>query len=373
MVHPRQNYVFMDHFGSVIFSSDHPYTLYEVIYPPLITVFYAVIGHFTIPYMSGYEVGWGMAEAMRSTSMPMMVFMTLILAIVISFYVIYQKYTENDLSRQEFNILFICLLFSYPVLFGLSTGNCIFLALLCSVLYIYCYDSENRNVRIFSYVMLGIAAGIKIIPAILGVLTLKRRGWKEFFECVLIVAALFFVPFVFTDGDPVTFFLNALNYGSSVPSSFGILNVSDLTNLLGLSGNVSAIIKVLLLGISFICVLLDDGMERWEEASILGAMMMLTFSVSVPYTFAYMVIGLVMLLAARKDMDRSMMLVIICFIVIFADIPAFSESPTYIGTIKGVALAALTIYLLGKSASRMIKSEGKSKKVVEKKAKRRSA
>jgi len=373
MVHPRQEYVFMDHFGSVIFSSDHPYTQYEVVYPPLITLIYAVIGHFTIPYMDGYEIGWDMACAMRSTSMPMMVFMTLIMALIISFYIIYQKYTEDNFTRQEFNILFICLLFSYPVLFGISTGNCIFLALLCTILYIYCYDSDDKRIRILSYVFLGVAAGVKIIPAIFGILTLKRRGWLEFFECVIIVTAMLLVPFVFTDGDPITFIKHTLEYGSYVPSTFGILNISDLTNALGISGSVSVIIKILFLGVVLCCILLDDKMERWEEATILGSVVMLTFSISVPYTLSYMMIGLIMLLTLRKELTRGMMLVILCFIVIFADIPAFTELPTYIGTMKGLFLAILTIYLLAVSIMRLVKSSPEEKKPVSIRPKRKSA
>ena len=45
---------FMDFFNSVMYSSDYPYHKYHDIYPPLITLFYGLIGHFTIPWLYPY-------------------------------------------------------------------------------------------------------------------------------------------------------------------------------------------------------------------------------------------------------------------------------------------------------------------------------
>ena len=267
MLHPNPSYVFMDHFSMVTAACDNPYTVQEVIYPPLIMTLYGIIGHFTIPFVEGsYESSWDLAVAMRTTEMPMMVFVVLILALVMSFYIIYQKYVGNELGQNRYNIVFITILFSYPVLFGISTGNCIFLSVLCSILYIYCYDSDNKWTRYFSYVCLGVATGVKITPALLAVLTLKRRGWIDFGKCFAIVVAFFLIPFIFTDGDPILFIKNTLSYASYVPSTFGILNINDIMSVLGANSTLTIGVEILVMGRFMIFIRMDDQMEKWEEA-----------------------------------------------------------------------------------------------------------
>jgi len=358
MLHPNLDYVFMDHFSMVTAACDHPYTEQAVIYPPLIMTLYGIIGHFTIPYVSGeYERSWDLALAMRDTEMPMMAFIVLILALVISFYIIYQKYVGNEIGQSRYNIVFITLLFSYPVLFGLSTGNCIFLSVLCCILYIYCYDSENKWIRLFSYICLGVAAGVKITPALLAILTLKHRGWLEFGKCFVIVAALFLIPFIFTDGDPMLFISNTLSYASSVPSTFGILNINDMMDALGAGITMTIGVEILVMGIFFLFILMDDKMEKWEEATLLGALLMLVFSVSVSYTFLYMEIGLMLLLATGKKLDKGAIICVVCFVGIFALMPGFSQGQTYVGTMRTVFMLVMVIYLLYRSAMRMMSTK----------------
>ena len=357
MLHAFPQYVFMDHFSMVVDSVDHPYTWHGEIYPPLGIIFYAIIGHFTLPFMAGtYESTWALATAMRDTSMPMMVFLTLIMATIMSFYIIYQKFTEKDFNHNEYNAIFIALMFSYPVLFGLSTGNYIFLCVLCCVLYLYLYDSENKWVRYFAYICLGCAAGMKVTPAFLAVLTLKRQGWIELIKCVIIVTVLLIGPFVFTDGNPLTYFQNTLNYASTVPSTFGFLNLADIINALGMGIYSLVLIEIIVLGIFLLLILMDDEMERWEEATLLGAMLMLIFSVSVSYTFIYMILGLMLLLTTHKKLDKGLWICIICFIAVLADFPGFWVGQTYIGSIKLVFLAVLVLYLIYRSSKRLIDS-----------------
>ena len=357
MLHPFPQYVFMDHFSMVVDSSFSPYTLNREIYPPLAIVIYATIGHFILPFMAGsYESSWELATLMRESEMPMMVYLVLIMAIIMSFYMLYQKFTEKDFNHNEYNAIFIAILFSYPVLFGLSTGNIIFFCVLCCVLYLYLYDSDKKWVRYLAYICLGCAAGVKVTPAFLAVLTLKRQGWTEFFKCFVIVTALLLVPFVFTDGDPITYFQNTLSYASSVPSTFGFLNIADIINALGIGIYGLLAIEVVILGIFMLLVLMDDEMERWEEATLLGAMLMLIFSVSVSYTLVYMIMGLFLLLTTHKTLDKGLWLCIICFVAILADFPGFWVGQTYIGSIKLVFLAVMVLYLMYKSVKRQLKS-----------------
>lgn len=357
MLHPFPDYVLMDHFSMVVYSIDHPYTRDNpVIYPPLITLAYGVIAHYTVPFVKECDSIWDLATSMRTTEMPVMVLVVAMMAVFVSLYFIYQKYSEKQFKRQEYNVIFILLLFSYPVLFGLSTGNCIFLSLLFTILYVYYHDSENKNVRMMSYLFLGIAAGIKIVPAVFGILTLKRFGVVEFAKCVVIVSVLLLAPFIFTDGDPITFFTHTISYGSTVPSTFGILGINDIALALGWNSTIVTGIKLLVIGVVLAAIVFDEKMKKWEAVTLLGALVMIAFSVSVPYTLIYVMIGLVIFLNSEKVINRYIMLVLCCLIVIIAPLPGFELGQTYVGTIKGVVMMALTIILVSHSVKRIIES-----------------
>jgi len=362
-LHPMESYWFMDHFSMVADSYENPYTKHGEIYPPLGICLYAIIAFLTVPMVSYSGSSWDLALAMRDAPGPMAVFVTLIIALIISFYMVYKKYAEKDLGHVGYNMVFISLLFSYPVVFGISTGNYIFLSVLCCILYIYAYDSDDKRVRYFAYICLGVAAGLKITPAFLAVLTLKRKGWLELSKCVVIVSAILLVPFIFTDGDPIWYVRHVIEYASSVPASFGFLNINDILDALGLSIYAALGVEVIVLGIVLLFILMDDEMERWEEATILGCLLMLIFSVSVSYTLLYLEIGLMLLLTTHKKFtDKGMMLCLICFIGIFCLMPGFEHAQKYVGTIKAILMLVLLFYIFGKSAIRMYKRFKEPKK-----------
>lgn len=349
MLHHSDSYILMDHFSITVTCYDHPYTNGDFnIYPPLIVLMYAVVAHFSVPYVTPGADNWQTAMAMRSSEMPVMVLVMLIMAILFFTYVMYQKYTQKEFTSDRFNVLFFTILFSYPVLWDLSVGNCVGLAAFFASMYVFCYDSENKWVRYAAYICLGLAAGIKIIPAFLGILTLKHRGAKEFVICVIITTFLLLGPFVLTDGNPIEILQRSMEYSVMVPSTFGILNINDLTRLLGIEW-MATYLKLLLAGLVLLVVLFDDKMERWVEVTLISSLLVIAFSVSVPYLFLYMITGMVMFLVARKDLTKGTMLAVICFVIMFCDIPGFYNEQTYIGTIKAAAVLILVVYLLGDS------------------------
>jgi len=115
-------------------------------------------------------------------------------------------------------------------------------------------------------------------------------------------------------------------------------------------------VEIIVLGIVLLFILMDDEMERWEEATILGCLLMLIFSVSVSYTLLYLEIGLMLLITTHKQItDKGMMLCIICFIGIFCLMPGFGYAQKYTGSIKMILMLIMLFYIFGKSARRMVK------------------
>ena len=89
------------------------------------------------------------------------------------------------------------------------------------------YQSDNKIIRYLSYISLGIATGIKIFPAIFSILIIKERKWKEFGYCFIIVVAILFLPFLLTDGTPLSLLDTIMNYSTDSAGKDGLINIKD--------------------------------------------------------------------------------------------------------------------------------------------------
>ena len=104
-------------------------------------------------------------------------------------------------------------LVSAPMVFALERGNPIVHAAAASLLFVAWHDAEARWKRGVAYVSLAVAAALKIVPAVLGVLLLGRarqldggtgNWWRTCLRdggaLAALGACLFFVPFVWCGG-----------------------------------------------------------------------------------------------------------------------------------------------------------------------------
>lgn len=94
---------------------------------------------------------------------------------------------------------------SAPFLFNLALGNTVWLSAAAVALFLSGYRSERRDVRLLSALALGVAAAMKVSPAVLGLLYLpdvvREARRREFTTLKLVLvaafaaAALFVLPF----------------------------------------------------------------------------------------------------------------------------------------------------------------------------------
>lgn len=82
-----------------------------------------------------------------------------------------------------------------PTLYTMERGNLILIAISMMVIYTATYTSEDKKLRHLGYICLAVAAAIKGYPAILGLLLIYRKQWKEAAFLVLYGAAFAFIPF----------------------------------------------------------------------------------------------------------------------------------------------------------------------------------
>lgn len=328
------NDTFMDFYNSIQYGLK-PYSR-AVIYPPLINIVYAFIGHFvTIKDIIG-------TPGLRTSQDGQFVFAAYLLFTYIPFSLILFKLKKGHLVERYFFVF--CVLFSLPFLYAFERANSIIWALFCMFLYIEGYQSKNSIIKIGSFFSLAIAAAIKISPALLGLLLVKERRWRDAIICAFIGGLVFMLPFTLTDGNISSLlnniqnatanfqgysidghgvehvigngiYVNLINTGKFMSRLFNIdlMPVTSMLNLL-----------FFILGISFVCM--DKHAERWVSVGILCALMILCTGFSAIYNLTYISLPLMLFLDEHELKRKTDYLYIIIFIGIFIPFVNFKLS-----------------------------------------------
>ncbi len=353
-----ESYVFGDHFDSVMYGADHPYSIWLVTYPPLITLVYTSIGWFTIPYINAN--GSDLARELAHSDTSLFVFVIFMAISICIFHTICIRILSKKYEYSKCEILFLCVLFSLPVLYALERGNCIFYALDGMLLFLLGYRSEKKWIRLSSYFCLAVAVNIKLYPALLAVLILRERDYRGFVECTLMSLILFFGLFIFTDGNPIDFFKVLFSYtsptsGIGTGTYIGIRQwVMGVGNFLfGNSLNlVGFIIAFGLLLICIVLILIDKGMPLWQALGLLGCNMAIGIGVPTLYGFMYLIPALLYFMVQNEKFDKSMICVALLFsliMILVPSIPFFKSAMTF----------ALMLLLMWLSYKRMFASNSK--------------
>ena len=119
------------------------------------------------------------------------------IVIVTLFELIYRTKTGNSAIRvcTAFSILFSC-----PVLFTLERGNIILTVPIFLLIFVFFHDSNNRFIKEISLLSLAIAAGLKMTPAIFGLLLVFNKQWKETIRAIIYGLIFYLAPFLFFKG-----------------------------------------------------------------------------------------------------------------------------------------------------------------------------
>ena len=217
---------FMDFFNSINGAKYDPYNDNFSNYPALACLIYKVFLNI-IP--GSMRTGDGFS--LRNNQMAMIGFLLfLICTLWIMQILIRQKYKANEFSQ---NILFIVLLISAPFMFAFERGNIILLCFVFSMFFCFFFDSENKILKELSFLALAIAAAIKIYPAVLGLILIKRKNFKDAFRLAIYGIFVFVLPFFAYEGiHSLKIMIRALQYTSNLTEELGYgVNVS-LYNIL---------------------------------------------------------------------------------------------------------------------------------------------
>lgn len=342
------NGTFMDFFDSVVFSSDLPYTYWGVIYPPLVTTFYNILGHFMIPFVD--PAGGYLGYELRNSQMGLMVYF---IATAVSVYlIVFFMRRVLKINSKIKELLILLLIASYPFVYVIERGNIILITLFFCFIFVCGYRSENKTIRYLSYFALAIATGFKIYPLLLGALIIRESRYKEAVACCVMGACMLFLPFLLTDGGPLILLNNIFNY-VKIEVPFGFININQLTLtiLIPFLSNstidiISYIIVAIMYVVTFAIVFFDKEIEFWKLLTMICCCMILGPGVGTSYLFIYLFLPLIFFLNEGGSMSRCKIFYVICFVIIFALLPGFATRWEDTASIVISSLKALFVMLL---------------------------
>ena len=189
---------FMDFFNSIRDSAaSNVYSERNSVYPPLAVAFFRFIGRM-LPYA---EVALDPRDNydMQESQLCIMYYLLFAITMVVITYrcILKKVNTREDKTSRRLAELFAFLsIFSYPLVYCLERGNIVAASVALSVVFVFFRNSENKVIRELSLICLALAAGLKLYPAIFGVLLLFDKKYKQAIRLVVYGILAVVIPFV---------------------------------------------------------------------------------------------------------------------------------------------------------------------------------
>lgn len=338
----------MDFFNSIQYTKGaDPYIQYEVIYPPLANLFfYGLFEMFPRSLQDLVPGSFDEILAARGTyadvrvhQAALFVFIIYISLTMILLFMMIQRIVKNVWLS---GLTAFTLCFVKPVVYALERGNIILSAILLTLFFLEFYRDDRALYRELAYIALALAAGIKLYPALFGVLLLVDKRFMDALRTMIYGVAALFLPFAFFGGYSglKVFFSNLTGYEEGVLDYFagyGVANVTKLVTYLvecikkGIpfgttitlseySGVISAagIAAYVLAAFLLICCFFVK--EDWKKYLFIG-MAIVSMQESSFYTLLFLLPGLVFMLAKEKDIDRGSIWEFVLMTLIMIPVP----------------------------------------------------
>lgn len=218
----------------------------------------------------------------------------------------------------------IGILLSSPLIFNYISQNCVVLVAGLTTIFAALYDSDFKWKRYVGYILLGIAASIKLYPAAFAWLILFGKYRKEFIVCCAISAGCILLPFFCYDGlQSIGEFLANLSNESAEKVDWGVGYNYSLQNfvktmsiLVGAyyAGPLSIIFKLIIVTI----VVLVSAMVRkdWERWFLVATSFIWFFDYSYQYMLAFYIPSFIMMLQDDDLSSQSRALFAVAFLLI---------------------------------------------------------
>lgn len=320
----------MDFFHSIEYVRGRvPYEKFQTLYPPLANLLFYVIfcfvpswQHDSWPNSFIESVGTrGSVIDLRLWQPTMMIFVLFVMASAVAIYILIQRYIEKYKSSK---LVSVGLMLSFGMINAYERGNIIIFVLLFILIFIEFKDSKNKIASELALISLAIAAGLKIYPAVFGILLIYDKQYKKAVRTIFYGIIAFVAPFfAFKEGLGGIFtFLKVFAAYSEVPSfSCQGLSADKLMNIIAYTINnifgpiisESALMSIAtVVNISTALFVLFAGFfvkKRWEKV-LVCTMAVLIYQTQYVYILIMLIIPLLIILQDEERINKSNAMVI---------------------------------------------------------------
>lgn len=204
----------------------------------------------------------------------------------------FRLYQEQNMAAKK--CLIGLLLISYPFWLAIERGNMSMVVLIVLLYAMALMDSEKGWERELALILIAIAAGLKLYPAVFGVLYLAEKRYREAVRLVLYGLFFFFAPFLFFQGTiGLKLFLHNISAVNSGVTGVSIAGITGRIGVvLGLDLSLAHSIGKVISGMYFAVVLILCFIrgKSWKTITFLSSLMIVFVAASGTYCLIYCVI-----------------------------------------------------------------------------------
>ena len=351
---------FMDHFNSVKNFGYHDsladmYMGERQIYPPLVMLVYYLMYRLVpswLVFSTGYE-----ARLRQEAAFPFM--MQFVLISILLAVVLYHLTEGTPRHKWLVTALLFC---STPMIYLIERGNIIYPALLFITLFFLLKDSPTPWKREVGSLCLAVAAGLKLYPALFGLLLINRRQWKQGVRCMLYGVLVSFIPLLIIGVEIIPPMIAAwtnftggsvgriVQYQISFHSAFSLIGelIPALSGFARGAGALAWILGILAIGVSFLH-------RDWRASTLLGLVCACIIKVSYIYALVFLIPSLIGFLnTAAREKRVLHYCYAFFFLCLFAPFPFIVRVAELNGEIihltlliQNFGVLALTLTLIG--------------------------
>ena len=342
-------------------------------YPPLANLFYMLITRLMSVDTLTELLDWkSLAEvqALQECSLYFVLYMNILL---LFYYLVCTKWKKG--SRLEKNVFAIAMLFTVPFLYQFERANLIFLVMTLTMLFLAWKDEKNPVLRELSYVSLAAAAGMKLYPAIFGLLLIREKKYKEAARLTGYGIALFVLPFVCFDGIGKGLRLYFHNVANA-SENFAISRIGcqlDYVTILknafsGIGGNSIFLANVCLFLFLFLGIWAILGLQQsWKAILLMSCMVIGVPSISYVYTAIFMILPIIAYLNSEEK-EKKDLIYLIGMLLVVIPLPfgwkevAGDRYYTYMHVtvpvwVEGLSIVFMTVLLIFEGLAKFIRKK----------------
>ena len=357
--------MFMDFFNSVRDASHNGGYEKSVIYPPLANLIYVAIGK-----MFKSELVAGQFKErfeLRDTDpIALMVYFVSVMLCVFAVYLIIDRYLQWRDFKAAPAALAITSALSFPMLYAIQRGNIIILAIPLTMFFVFFRNHDRKLVRELSYIALALAAGLKIYPAVFGILLITDKKYKEAIRLVIYGIIAFAVP-IFAFGGPellwklVTniFHFNSNRSGKASKFVSGY-SFQELISVYAPKGFAKSCGKIVFWCLEVMALLMVFILPKdWQKMTALCYMIFNIRSLSSTYALTFFLVPFVMFLTEKRKFRWNDYLYLLCLALMFIPLPCvwygflgnMAENTGVLANLTGKKLDSVRWWLISYFAS----------------------